>query len=160
MLEDSEFGGHAGLIQPPPHSTLSSAREQLMLVYGTDPWDDAQGTDAVLALVLAGKYPSVPTQAPAEILPLQPEVLMVALSNVGTTVQFVGVGSMDLRRARIKISPDASMIPHTFGPEKEYSLSPMHVVQLEVGSIAPGHYWVQVLMNNIQVTDVWEVDVV
>jgi hypothetical protein len=83
----------------------------------------------------------------------------VASSNNGMTFQFVGLGNIDLRTARLKWSESPSMMPHTFGPEKEYGRQLFPVVVLEMGSVAPGNYFYQVLMNNIQVTEVIEVEV-
>lgn len=167
MAEDSEFGGAPGLIQPAPHSVLTSAREQAFLERATDPSPDlvtGAATDSpaqVLADVLSGKYPRVPLPEAAEISPLQPDVIFVATGNPSTgLLQFVGVGNQDLRTARLKVSEQPTMYPSTFGPEKEVPVSIAPVIQLEMGSLAPGHYFYQVLMNNLQVTQVWEVDVV
>lgn len=42
----SEFGGVAGLIQPPPH--VPDAAERLHMVYAIDPTDDGTRPDSVL----------------------------------------------------------------------------------------------------------------
>jgi hypothetical protein len=162
MAEDSELGGAAHLIQPAPHNVTSVAREQAMLERAVDPWDATQGADAQLALVLQGKFPSVPPEVVAETPPLEPIVEMAVEQYDAAAQKFtlVAVGNIDLRTARLKWSTSPSMMPHTFGPEKEYGRQVLPVVQLERGSVAPGKYFYQVLMNNLQVTDVREVDLV
>lgn len=158
--EDSEFGGAGGLIQPLPHNPASSARETAFLERATDPFDEAVSPASVLADVLSGKYPRQPLPEAAELLPLQPDVAFVASSpDPGVGFNFVGVGNQDLRSARLKVSTSPGMYPATYGPEKEISPGVAPVVSLSVG-VAAGHYYYQVLMNNLQVTDVWEVDVV
>lgn len=158
-LEDSEFGGHSGLIQPPPHDTKASAREQAFLERAVSPDDEADSPQAVLADVLSGRYPRQPLPEAAEILPLQPDVMLVQAVASSTGFSFVGVGNIDLRTVRLKASASPTMYPSTYGPEKQVSPGIAPVIQLEIG-VEPGHWFYQVLMNNVQVTQVWEVDVV
>jgi len=157
-LEDSEFGGAPHLIQPPPHPVVG--RERAFLERAIAPDDEVTTPDAVLADVLSGKYPVQPPPEAAEILPLQPDVMFVAATPVAGGFEFVGVGNIDLRTARIKASTSPSLYPATYGPEKEVAVGVAPVVQLEIGSLAPGKWYYQILMNNIQVTNVMEVDVV
>ena len=158
-LEDSEFGGHSGLIQPPPHQVAGA--EAAFLERACDPADDQVGPDDILAQVLAGEYPVRPLPEAAELLPLVPDVLLVAVSlNPGIGFGFVGVGNIDLRSAQLKASTSPTMHPASYGPIKTYSAQVAPLLQLEIGSLVPGHYYYQVLMNGVQVTQVWEVDVV
>lgn len=160
-LEDSEFGGHSGLIQPPPHDTKASAREQAFLERAVAPDDETDSPAAVLADVLSGRYPRLPLPEAAEILPLQPDVMLVqAVPNPGIGFGVVVVGNVDLRTARLKVASQPTMNPAEYGPEKEVNPSIAPVVALDVGGLIPGHYYYQVLMNNLQVSPVWEVDVV
>jgi hypothetical protein len=158
--EDSEFGGAGGLIQPPPHNPSQSAAETAFLERATDPFDDTVGPSDILAEVLAGTYGRGATPEAAIIGPLMPDVAFVGTSPATEGFSFVGVGNQDLRTARLKVSDNRQMHPATYGPEKEISPSVAPVVNLSIGSLAPGHYFYQVLMNGLQVTDVWEVDVV
>jgi len=158
-LEDSEFGGHAGLIQPPPHEVLGA--EQAFLERACDPADETVGPTDVLGQVLSGTYPVVPLPEAAEILPLQPDVMFVAVSpNPGMGFGFVGVGNRDLRSAALKVSSNRRMREASYGPTKTYSESVAPVVTLEIGSLIPGHYFYQVVMNGTNTTDIMEVDVV
>jgi hypothetical protein len=52
----SEFGGVAGLIQPPPH--VPSASERLRMIYAIDPLDDGTRPDSVVAPELTGDFGS------------------------------------------------------------------------------------------------------
>lgn len=45
IVTGSEFGGVAGLIQPPPHNPTAS--ERLHMVYAIDPLDDGTRPDSV-----------------------------------------------------------------------------------------------------------------
>ena len=164
-VEDSEFGGHAGLIQPLPHSP--NAREQAFLERASAADDATDGPEVVLADVLAGTYGAAgktvrtPLPEAAEILPLVPDVMLVATSpDPGIGFGFVGVGNIDLRSAQLKVSSSSQMYPASYGPKKAFNASVAPLVQLEIGSLLPGHYYYQVVMNDVQVTQVWEVDVV
>jgi hypothetical protein len=158
-LEDSEFGGHSGLIQPPPHEVVG--REAAFLERACDPADDQVGPAEILAQVLSGTYPVHPLPEAPELLPLVPDVMFVATSpNPGLGFGFVGVGNQDLRSAQLKVSSNRQMFPASYGPIKSYAAQVAPLVQLEVGSLLPGHYYYQVVMNGVQVTQVWEVDVV
>lgn len=156
-LEDSEFGGAPGLIQPPPHPVVGA--QAAFLERAVSPDDDQDTPAAVLADVLSGKYPRQPLPEAAEILPLQPDVMLVQALPEATGFGFVGVGNIDLRTARLKASTSPTMHPAVYGPEKQVTPSIAPVLQLEIG-VEPGHWFYQVLMNNVQVTQVWEVDVV
>lgn len=156
--EASEFGGAPGLIQPSPHDSGTVAREAAFLERACDPGDLLDSPGAVLADVLSGNYPRVPPATPAEILPLAPDVLLVTTMDSTGGFTFVGVGNIDLRTARLKVSTSPTMYPATFGPEKEIVPSIAPVVLL-VAPVASGHYFYQILMNNLQVSEVWEVDV-
>lgn len=52
----SEFGGVAGLIQPPPHNP--SASERLSMIYAIDPMDDGTRENSVIAPELDGDFSS------------------------------------------------------------------------------------------------------
>lgn len=157
-LEDSEFGGHSGLIQPPPHEVVG--REAAFLERACDPADDTVGPNDILAQVLSGEYPVRPLPEAAELLPLIPDVMFVATnSNPGIGFGFVGVGNRDLRSAQLKASTQPTMQEAVYGPIKTYPSSPAPIVQLEIG-LPVGHWFYQVVMNGVQVTDVMEVDVV
>jgi hypothetical protein len=134
------------------------AREAAFLERACDPGDETDSPGLVLADVLSGKYPRVPVATPAEILPLEPDVMPVSTMDSTGGFTFVGVGNKDLRTARLKVATDPTMLPATFGPEKEIVTSVAPVVMLEA-AVAPGHYFYQILMNDLQVTEVWEVDV-
>lgn len=43
----AEYGGYPGLIQPEPHEITSSATEQLMLAYLSDPADAESSVESV-----------------------------------------------------------------------------------------------------------------
>jgi hypothetical protein len=158
-LEDSEFGGHSGLIQPAPHPV--QGREQAFLERACDPADETVGPDQILAQVYAGEYPIRPLPEAAELLPLQPDVMLVQTTqNPGIGFGFIGVGNIDLRSAQLKASTTRQMTDAQYGPIKTFSAQVAPLLQLEIGSLAPGHYFYQVVMNGVQVTDVMEVDVV
>ena len=156
-LEDSEFGGHSGLIQPPPHEVVGY--EAAFLERALDPADETRSVADVLADVLAGKYPVRPLPEAAEILPLQPDVLRAGEVAQDNGFQFVGVGNKDLRTARLKVSSNRRMRDAVYGPEKEVPPSVAPIVQLDV-AVAPGNWFYQVMMNGVQVTQVWEYTVV
>lgn len=157
-LEDSEFGGHGGLIQPLPHPVVG--RERAFLERAVEPDDESRGPEDVLADVLSGKYGAPALPEAAELLPLVPDVMFVAQSpNPGLGFNFVGVGNQDLRSAQLKASTSPTMTDASYGPIKTYNASVAPVVQLEIG-LAVGHWYYQVVMNGIQVTQVWEMDVV
>jgi hypothetical protein len=135
-------------------------RETAFLERACDPADETAGPADVLASVLAGTYPVRPLPEAAELLPLQPDVLFVAQSpNPGLGFGFVGVGNIDLRSAQIKASTSPRMTGATYGPIKTFNASVAPLVQLEIG-LEPGHYFYQIVMNGVQVTNVMEVDVV
>lgn len=165
-VEDAEFGGAPGLIQPLPH--VVRGREQAFLERACNPADGtSDGPDVVLQDVLAGKYGAqgktvrTPLPEAAEILPLTPDMIFVSAAvDPGIGFGFVGVGNKDLRSAQLKASSSPQMHPASYGPKKSYSSSPAPVVSLSIGSLAPGHYFYQVVMNDVQVTQVWEIDVV
>lgn len=158
-LEDSEFSGHGGLIQPPPHQVAGA--EAAFLERACDPADDTVGPDQILAQVLAGEYPIRPLPEAQELLPLVPDVLFVATSpNPGIGFGFVGVGNIDLRSAQLKVSTSPTMEQAVYGPIKTFNAQVAPLLQLEIGGLVPGHYYYQVVMNSVQVTSVWEVDVV
>lgn len=50
----SEFGGVAGLIQPPPH--VPTASERLSMIYAIDPQDDGSRPDSVAPPELTGDF--------------------------------------------------------------------------------------------------------
>lgn len=50
----TEFGGVAGLIQPPPH--VPTASERLHMVYAIDPADDGTQTGSVTPPELTGNF--------------------------------------------------------------------------------------------------------
>lgn len=52
----SEFGGVAGIIQPPPHNATAS--ERLSMIYAIDPMDDGTRPDSVLPPELEGDFSS------------------------------------------------------------------------------------------------------
>jgi hypothetical protein len=52
--DGSEFGGVAGLIQPPPH--VPTASERMMMIRAIDPMDDGTRSDSVLAPELEGDF--------------------------------------------------------------------------------------------------------
>lgn len=154
--EDSEMGGHSGLIQPLPHVPLGA--EAAFLERALDPADDSRGVAEVLADVLSGKYPNRPLPEADQILPLAPDVMRVQELASDNGFGFVGVGNKDTRTVRIKAALNRRMEGAVYGPEKQIQISIAPIIQLEIG-VAPGHWFYQILMNNIQVTEVWEVDV-
>lgn len=160
-IEHGEFGGAPGLIQPSPHDSSAVAREAAFLERACDPGDELDGPAVVLAKVLNGTYgayvePEVPVPGP-----LEPSVLAVGTTSPSTGVlHFVGVGNSDLRTARLKVSSSRAMFPASYGPEKEITPGLAVVVDINIGGLLPGHYFYQVLMNGLQVTDVAEADVV
>jgi hypothetical protein len=157
-LEDSEFGGHSGLIQPTPHPVVG--REAAFLERACDPADDTVGPQDILAQVLSGTYPVRPLPEAPELLPLVPDVMFVAQSpDPGIGFGFVGVGNIDLRSAQLKASLSPQMTDASYGPIKTFNATAAPLVQLEIG-LPVGHYFYQVVMNGVQVTQVWEVDVV
>lgn len=155
-LEDSEFGGHAGLIQPLPHPVVGREAAMLERMVAVD--DDQDSVALVLADILAGKYPRVPVAKPAENLPLQPDVMLAGLVAQSNGFQFIGVGNLDLRTARLKASSSIRMSSPVYGPEKQVVRSVAPVVDLSIG-LEPGHWFFQVVMNTTDVTQVWETDV-
>lgn len=52
----SEYGGVAGMIQPPPHAP--TARERLRMIYAIDPLDDGSRPDSVTPPELEGDFSS------------------------------------------------------------------------------------------------------
>jgi hypothetical protein len=52
----SEFGGVAGIVQPPPHNPTAS--ERLSMIYAIDPMDDGTWPDSVLPPELEGDFSS------------------------------------------------------------------------------------------------------
>jgi hypothetical protein len=155
--EASEFGGVPGLIQPAPHPVVG--REAAMLERMVAPDDDQDSVAAVLADILAGKYPRVPVAKPAEILPLRPDVMLASVVASSTGFRFLGVGNWDLRTVRLKASSSIRMTDAIYGPEKQVTPSVAPIVDLSIG-LEPGHWFYQVVMNTNDVTQVWEVDVV
>lgn len=155
-LEDSEFGGHGGLIQPPPHPVVG--REAAMLERMVAPDDELDSVQAVLADIYAGKYPRVPVAKPAENQPLRPDVMLAATVAQSNGFQFIGVGNWDVRTVRLKASSSPTMHPATYGPEKQVLSSVAPIIDLVIG-LEPGHWFYQVVMNTTDITQVWEVDV-
>lgn len=156
-LEDSEFGGHGGLIQPVPHPIVG--QEAAMLERMVNPDDDQDTVARVLADILSGKSPVQQLPEAAEILPLRPDILPVQTLPNATGFGFIGVGNKDLRTVRLKASQVRRMSGAVYGPEKSIVSSIAPVVSVTIG-VAPGHWFFQALMNGVQVTDVMEVDVV
>lgn len=54
--DGTEFGGVAGLIQPPPHTPTAS--ERLHMIYAIDPEDDGTRGNSVLPPELEGNFGS------------------------------------------------------------------------------------------------------
>lgn len=156
-LEDSEFGGHAGLIQPVPHQPVGA--EAAMLERMVSPDDDQDTVARVLADIMAGKSPTGTLPEAAEILPLQPDVTVASVLPSATGFGVIGVGNQDLRTVRLKASLVRRMTGAIYGPEKQIPASILPVVSITIG-VAPGHWFYQLVMNGVQVTDVEEVDVV
>lgn len=155
-LEDSEFGGHAGLIQPPPHPVVG--REAAMLERMVAPDDELDSVAAVLADIYAGRYPRQPVAKPAEILPLRPDVMLASVVAESNGFRFLGVGNWDLRTVRLKASSSIRMSSAIYGPEKQVNVGVAPIVDLSIG-LEPGHWFFQVVMNTTDVTQVWETDV-
>ena len=156
-LEDSEFGGHAGLIQPAPHVVVGA--EAAMLERMVNPDDDQDTVARVLADILSGKSPTTTPPADVEILPLRPDVTVATVLPTANGFGIVGVGNQDLRTVRLKASSSRRMDDAVYGPEKQIAATVLPVVSINIG-VAPGHWFYQIVMNGIQVTDVDEVDVV
>jgi hypothetical protein len=54
--DGSEYGGVAGIVQPPPH--VPSASERLSMIYAIDPDDDGTQPNSVVAPEQVGDFSS------------------------------------------------------------------------------------------------------
>lgn len=54
--DGSEYGGVAGIVQPPPHTPTAS--ERLSMIYAIDPDDDGTQADSVVAPEQIGDFSS------------------------------------------------------------------------------------------------------